>query len=37
VTVQTPPDGNVAPLAPYLLFIVTAARAPSLGHWIRLS
>jgi FtsP/CotA-like multicopper oxidase with cupredoxin domain len=37
VQIQTPPDGNIAPPGPYLLFILTAAGAPSLGRWVRLS
>lgn len=37
VRVQAPPDGNIAPPGPYLLFILTAARVPSLGRWIRLA
>jgi FtsP/CotA-like multicopper oxidase with cupredoxin domain len=37
VRVQGPPDGNVAPPGPYLLFLLTAGRVPSLGRWIRLS
>lgn len=37
VQVQAPPDGHVAPPGYYLLFILTAARIPSIGRWIRLS
>ena len=37
VQLQAPPNGFVAPPGPYLLFILTAAGAPSLGRWIRLS
>lgn len=37
VRVQAPPDGNVAPPGYYLLFILTAARIPSTGRWIRLT
>ncbi|MDQ3774850.1 MAG: galactose oxidase early set domain-containing protein [Pseudomonadota bacterium] len=37
VGVQAPPDGNIAPPGHYLLFILTAARAPSLGQWIRIT
>ena len=37
VQVQSPPDGNIAPPGYYLLFILTSARIPSLGHWIRLT
>lgn len=37
VGVQAPPDGNIAPPGYYLLFILTAGRAPSLGQWIRIT
>ena len=37
VQVHTPPDGNVAPPGYYLLFVLTAARIPSIGRWIRLT
>lgn len=37
VSVQAPPDGNIAPPGHYLLFILTAGRAPSLGRWIRIT
>lgn len=37
VGVQAPPDGNIAPPGHYLLFILTAGRAPSLGQWIRIT
>lgn len=37
VQVQAPPDGNIAPPGYYLLFILTAARIPSTGRWIRLT
>jgi hypothetical protein len=37
VSVQSPPDGNIAPPGHYLLFILTAGRAPSLGRWIRIT
>ena len=37
VQVQAPPDGNIAPPGHYLLFILTAGRAPSLGRWIRIT
>jgi hypothetical protein len=37
VQVQAPPDGNVAPPGYYLLFILTGARIPSVGRWIRLT
>lgn len=36
INVQAPPNGNVAPPGYYLLFIVTAGRAPSVGRWIRI-
>ena len=35
--VLAPPDGNIAPPGYYLLFILTAARIPSVGRWIRLT
>jgi FtsP/CotA-like multicopper oxidase with cupredoxin domain len=31
-----PPDGNVAPPGPYLLFLVDRDRVPSTGSWVRL-
>lgn len=37
ITVTAPPNGNVAPPGPYLLFIVDDNRVPSLGRWIRVS
>lgn len=37
VQVQAPPGGDIAPPGPYLLFILTAGRAPSTGRWIHLS
>ena len=37
VQVQAPPDGNIAPPGHYLLFILTAARIPSVGRWIRVT
>ncbi len=37
VQLQAPPDGNVAPPGYYLLFILTGARIPSVGRWIRLT
>jgi hypothetical protein len=33
--VEAPPDGTIAPPGPYLLFVVTAGRIPSMGRWIR--
>lgn len=35
VQVQAPPDGNIAPPGYYLLFILTGARIPSVGRWMR--
>ncbi len=37
VQVQAPPDGNIAPPGPYLLFVLTAGRVPSVGRWIHIS
>jgi hypothetical protein len=37
VQVQAPPDGHVAPPGPYLLFLLSAGRAPSLARWVHLS
>ena len=37
VRVQVPPNGNVAPPGHYLLFVLTAGRAPSVGRWIRIT
>ena len=37
VQVQAPPDGHVAPPGYYLLFVLTGARIPSVGRWIRLT
>ena len=37
IDAQAPPDGNVAPPGYYLLFIVTGARVPSVGRWVRLT
>jgi hypothetical protein len=36
VTVDLPPDGNIAPPGYYLLFVVDANRVPSKATWIRL-
>jgi hypothetical protein len=36
VQVQTPPNANIAPPGPYLLFILTASRIPSEARWVRL-
>ena len=37
VTVQSPPDGNIAPPGPYMLFLLDGNRVPSPGRWIRLT
>ncbi|MFN0195058.1 MAG: galactose oxidase-like domain-containing protein [Aestuariivirga sp.] len=37
VQVRMPPNGNVAPPGHYLLFVLTAGRAPSTGRWIRIT
>ena len=37
VQVQAPPDGTIAPPGPYLLFVLTPGRVPSVGRWIRLA
>jgi hypothetical protein len=37
VQVQAPPDGTVAPPGPYLLFVLTPGRVPSVGRWIRIA
>lgn len=37
ITVDAPPDGNVAPPGPYLLFVLDSALVPSEGVWIRLT
>lgn len=37
LSVQAPPNGNVAPPGWYLLFIVNAGRVPSVAKWIRLT
>ncbi|MCP2247328.1 Multicopper oxidase with three cupredoxin domains (includes cell division protein FtsP and spore coat protein CotA) [Lentzea aerocolonigenes] len=37
VQVTAPPNGNIAPPGPYLLFVVTAGRVPSEGRWISLT
>lgn len=37
VSVQAPPNGNIAPPGHYLLFVLTGGRVPSVGRWIRLS
>ena len=35
--VKAPPDGNIAPPGPYLLFLVDSARVPSVAAWIRVT
>ena len=37
ITVEAPPDGNVAPPGHYLLFVVDSNRTPSVASWIRLT
>lgn len=37
LNVLMPPDGNVAPPGPYLLFVVSTGRVPSVAKWIRLT
>lgn len=37
VTVQSPPNGNIAPPGHYMLFILDGDRVPSKGRWIRLT
>ena len=37
VSVQTPPDGNIAPPGPNMLFILDSNRVPSRGGWFRLT
>lgn len=37
VTVQTPPNGNIAPPGWYLLFILDGNLVPSVGRWIRIT
>jgi plastocyanin len=36
IHVRAPANGNIAPPGYYMLFILDAARVPSLAHWIRL-
>lgn len=36
VQATAPPDGDVASPGPYLLFVVTSGRIPSIGRWITL-
>ena len=37
VTVDEPPDSNLAPPGWYLLFTLDASRIPSVGRWIRVT
>ncbi len=37
VTVEEPPNNNLAPPGWYLLFILDASRIPSIGRWIRVT
>jgi len=37
VQVQSPPNGDIAPPGPYLLFILTPGRVPSTARWIHLA
>jgi plastocyanin len=37
VTVEEPPQPNLAPPGWYLLFILNASRVPSVGRWVRLT
>ena len=37
VQVQAPPSGTIAPPGPYLLFVLTPGRVPSVGRWIRIT
>jgi hypothetical protein len=37
VTVEEPPQPNLAPPGWYLLFILNASRVPSIGRWVRLT
>lgn len=37
ITVDTPPQANLAPPGWYLLFILNSGRVPSVGRWIRLT
>jgi hypothetical protein len=37
ITVEEPPQRNLAPPGWYLLFILNASRAPSVGRWLRLT
>jgi plastocyanin len=37
LTVETPPNANLAPPGHYLLFLLNASRTPSIGRWIRVT
>ena len=37
VTVEEPPNSNLAPPGWYLLFILDASRSPSTGRWVRVT
>lgn len=37
VSVEPPPNANLAPPGWYLLFVLNSSRTPSLGRWIRLT
>lgn len=37
VTVEAPPQANLAPPGWYLLFILNSSRVPSLGRWVRVT
>jgi plastocyanin len=37
ITVESPPNANLAPPGWYLLFILNGVRVPSVGRWIRLT
>ncbi len=37
LTVQAPPNGNVAPPGQYMLFVVNRAGVPSVARWIRVA
>jgi hypothetical protein len=37
IDVQSPPDPNLAPPGWYLLFVLNAARIPSIARWIRVA
>ena len=37
ITIESPPQANLAPPGWYLLFILNGMRVPSVGRWIRLT